>query len=111
MLNIYEPEGARSAGAPAQDMVALEKLNAEIEAAGAWVFSAGLHEPSASTVVRSTDGEALVTDGPFAEAKEYVGGIIVISAEDLDEALAWTRRMAELIAPMAIEVRPVEITR
>jgi len=111
MLSFYEPENARTDESIAPDMEALEKLNSEIEAAGAWVFSAGLHGPSSATVVRTADGETLLTDGPFVEAKEYLGGFMVISAEDLDEALSWARRMSALITPLAIEVRPVEATR
>jgi len=76
----------------------------ETKAAGAWVFDGGLHPPSTATVLRVRDGELLITDGPFAEAKEHVGGILIVRASDLDAALAWGRRLAEAVT-LPIEVR------
>lgn len=73
--------------------------------AGAWVFSGGLNSPSTATVVRVRDGETLMTDGPFAEGKEYVGGFSIIRSPDLDAALDWGRRLTEAIG-LPIEVRP-----
>ena len=67
----------------------LEALHAELRAAGAWVFVAGLHAPSTATVVRFQDGDVFTTDGPYAEGKEHIGGFIVIRAADLDSALEW----------------------
>ncbi|SCL14625.1 YCII-related domain-containing protein [Micromonospora inyonensis] len=49
-------------------------VDAEMRAAGVWVFAGGLHPPSTATVVRVTDGELLTTDGPYAEGKEHLGG-------------------------------------
>jgi hypothetical protein len=80
-------------------------LREEMKAAGAWVFAGGLHAPSTATVVRYRDGEFLMTDGPFAEAKEHIGGFTVIEAPDLDAALEWARKTARAI-PLPIEVRP-----
>jgi hypothetical protein len=77
----------------------------EIKAAGAWVFNAALCPPSTATVVRIKDGEALMTDGPFAEGKEHIGGFMIIKAPDLDGALDWAKKMARAI-PLPIEVRP-----
>ena len=80
-------------------------LEAEMEAAGAWVFSGRLHEPDTATVVRISGGEVLTTDGPFVESKEHLAGFYVIEAKDLDGALAWAAKVTALInAP--IEVRP-----
>ena len=70
---------------------------------GAWVFAAGLHPPHTATVIR----DGVLTDGPFTEGKEHVGGFTLIEAPDLDAALAWGSRMAAILAPLAIEVRPV----
>ena len=56
----------------------------EMKAAGAWVFTAGLHPPSTATVMRVRDGQILTTDGPFAEGKEHIGGFSIIKAADLD---------------------------
>jgi hypothetical protein len=80
-------------------------LEAEMKSTGAWVFSGRLHEPETATVVRVANGEILTTDGPFAEAKEHLGGFYIINAEDLDAALAWASKVTRVIgAP--IEVRP-----
>ena len=84
----------------------LDALNQELKAAGAWVFTGRLHPPSTATVVRSRNGEVVVTDGPFAEGKEHIGGFTVIRAADLDAALAWARRAAEATT-LPIEVRPL----
>ena len=84
----------------------LAALNEELKSAGAWVFAAGLHQPEASTVVRADGDEVLVTDGPYAESKEFVGGFDLIQADDLDGALAWAGKLAR-IAGLPIEVRPV----
>jgi hypothetical protein len=85
----------------------VETLHREMVEAGAWVFSGGLEAPGTATVVRPQDGDLLVTDGPFVEAKEYVGGISVVDAPDLDAALEWGRRSARAIG-LPIEVRPFE---
>ena len=80
-------------------------LEEEIKSAGAWVFSGRLHEPDTATVVRVSNGEVLTTDGPFAEAKEHLGGFYIIEADDLDAALAWASKVTEAIHT-PIEVRP-----
>jgi len=82
-------------------------LSSEIQAAGAWVFAGGLHPASTATVVRVADGEVLMTDGPFAEGKEHIGGFWVIKAEDLDAALAWAVKATEACAA-PVEVRPFQ---
>ena len=84
-------------------------LEAEMEATGTFVFSGRLHDPDAATVVRSSDGDAVMTDGPFAESKEHIAGFYVINADDLDAALAWAGKVVDCIgAP--IEVRPFQAT-
>lgn len=108
LLNIYQPDGP----APEPEVLEpimreLEALNQEMRAAGAWVFAAGLHPASTATVVRVRDGETLMTDGPFAEGKEHVGGFTVIQADDLDSALDWGRRLAE-VTTLPVEVRPFQ---
>jgi hypothetical protein len=79
----------------------------EMKSAGAWVFNGGLHPPSTATVVEIKGHDVLLTDGPFAEGKEHVGGVVVIKASDLDAALAWARKLAQAI-PLPIEVRPFQ---
>ncbi|GAB2848064.1 YciI family protein [Actinoallomurus bryophytorum] len=83
------------------------KVNDEIRAAGSWVFGGGLLPSSATTVVRPGDGTTTMTDGPFAETKEQLGGFWVIRCEDLDQALAWADKCA-LACGSPIEVRPFD---
>lgn len=88
-----------------QIMGRVEDVTQECKAAGAWVFAGGLDAPSTATVVKANGHETLMTDGPFAEGKEYVGGFSIIRAANLDEALAWGRKAAEATT-LPIEVRP-----
>ena len=85
----------------------VEAYHQELRDSGAWVFSGGLEAPDTATVVRPQDGELLLTDGPFVETKEYVGGISIVDAPDLDAALEWGRKAARAIG-LPIEVRPFE---
>ena len=85
----------------------VKTINNEMKAAGAWVFAGGLYPPSTATVVRPKDGELLLTDGPFIETKEQIGGFAVIRAPDLDAALGWARKLAHAIT-VPIEVRPIQ---
>jgi hypothetical protein len=84
----------------------IQALNEELRSAGAWVFSGRLTEPDTATVVRMSGGEVLTTDGPFAEAKEHLGGFYIIEAEDLDAALAWASKATAAVGK-PIEVRPL----
>ena len=109
LLSIYQPDG----GAPPPDV--LEEIMRDVNAliqetkdAGAWVFNGGLHPPSSATVVRHERGDDLVTDGPFAESKEYLGGFMIVKAPHLDSALEWARKLARAVSPLAIEVRPFQ---
>ncbi|MEU0506036.1 YciI family protein [Nocardia sp. NPDC005998] len=106
LLTIYQP----SEGPPPDNldeiMRDLAALNDEMRTAGAWVFAAGLHAPSTATVLRAKDGDVLVTDGPYVESKEHIGGFTVIQAADLDEALYWGKKMAAVLT-LPVEVRPV----
>jgi hypothetical protein len=85
----------------------VDELNAEMQAKGAWVFGGGLMPSSTATVVREDGGELLVTDGPFTESKEHIGGFWVIAAADLDEALAWAAK-ATRACMEPVEVRPFQ---
>ena len=78
----------------------------EMRTAGAWVFAAGLYPPSTATTVHPKGDEILLTDGPFAEAKEHLGGFNVVEAADLDAALEWGRKLARATT-LPVEVRPV----
>ncbi len=88
-------------------MADLAAVKDEMRAAGVWVFDGGLRGPEESIVVRIGDsGQALVTDGPYAEGKEHLGGFVIVRVPDLDAALYWARRQAEAVRMLPIEVRP-----
>ena len=106
LLSVYQPVGTP----PAPEVLSkimqdLDELNRDMKSAGVWVFSGGLNHPSTATVLRLDGGEILTTDGPFAEGKEYLGGFTIINAADLDAALDWGRKLAQVV-PLPIEVRP-----
>jgi hypothetical protein len=81
------------------------EFNAELQAAGAWVFANGLHPASSATVVRATGNQVSMTDGPYAESKEQMGGFWIIEAPDLDAALEWARK-GSAACEGPVEVRP-----
>jgi hypothetical protein len=108
LLSIYQPDGSTPPPEVLQKVMRdVGALIEETKAAGAWVFNGGLHPPSTATVLRLQDGDLLTTDGPFAEAKEHVGGFLVVRAPDLDAALEWGRKLARVIT-LPIEVRPFQ---
>ncbi len=108
LISVYQPDGPPPPPEILGKIMAeLDVLRAELQDAGSWVFSGGLHAPSTATVLRPKDGDVLVTDGPFAEGKEHLGGFTIIKAPDLDAALAWGRRYA-LVTGLPIEVRPFQ---
>jgi hypothetical protein len=80
-------------------------LEAEMKASGTFVFTGRLHDPDAATVVHPSDGDVVMTDGPFVESKEHIAGFYVINADDLDAALAWAGKVVDAINH-PIEVRP-----
>jgi hypothetical protein len=114
LLSTYEVEG-EVAGAPqtAEGMKAFMErviaLEDEMEATGTFAFGGALHGPDASTVLRAGEGDVVMTDGPFVEAKEHIAGFYIINAPDLDAALGWGRKVVEAIGH-PIEVRPFRAT-
>ncbi len=108
VLSINQPDGPPP---PSLDMEKVTRdadaVIREMKAAGAWVFNGGLHPASTATVVRVEAGETLITDGPYAEGKEHIGGLAIIKAPDLDAALEWGRKLARAV-PLPIEVRPFQ---
>ncbi len=109
LLSIYQPDGPTPPPEVlAEVMKKLDALNADLREAGSWVFAGGLHPPSSSTVVRARDNDFLLTDGPFTEGKEHLGGFTILTAPDLDAALVWARRLADAVAPLPVEVRPFQ---
>jgi hypothetical protein len=108
LLSIYQPDGP----VPTPDILDkitqdLDDLNREMQAAGAWVFAAGLHPPGTATVVKAKAGELLITDGPYTEAKEHIGGFTIIRAPDLDAAMEWASKLARATT-LPVEVRPMQ---
>lgn len=86
---------------------AVDAFNERLQAEGAWVFAGGLQTHDATTTVDSTGAETVVTDGPFAETKEYLGGFWIIEAPDLDAALRWAADGSKACANR-VEVRPFQ---
>jgi hypothetical protein len=108
MLTLYQPDGRRLPPEALEEVMRdVAVFNKALTDAGAWVFGAGLGPVSASTVVRVEGGEVLMTDGPFAEGKEHMGGFVIVNADDLDVALEYAR-MAAAATTLPIEVRPVK---
>lgn len=108
LLSIYQPDGEPPPAETLEPIMEdLEAVNAELRAAGAWVFAGGLHPPDTATVLHLENGDVLTTDGPYLEGKEHIGGFTVIQAPDLDAALEWGRKVAKAIT-LPIEVRPLE---
>ena len=86
---------------------AIDTFNDKLKAAGAWVFAGGLAPIETATTVDNTGAEPLVTDGPFVESKEWIGGFWMIEAPDLDAALKWAVEGSKACAGR-VEVRPFD---
>ena len=109
LLSVHTEETDQPPAPPAPERMAefmakVQALEADMRSAGTFVFGGRLHDASTATVVRKGGAEPVMTDGPFVEAKEHIGGFYVIDAPDLDAALAWAGRVVETIGA-AIEVR------
>ena len=87
------------------EMAAIDVFNDRLQAEGHWVFAGGLGAPTSATVVDNRGGEAIVTDGPFLESKEYLVGFWIIEAADLDVALKLATEGSKA-CNRKIEVRP-----
>ncbi|MFJ8893324.1 YciI family protein [Leifsonia sp. NPDC102414] len=106
LLSVYQPDGP----IPEPDALAaieadVNAVDQDMRAAGVWVFSNGLLPAASATVLRPSGQDVLVTDGPFAEGKEHLGGFTIVDVPDLDAALDWGKRLA-LATTLPIEVRP-----
>jgi hypothetical protein len=109
LLSVYQPDGDLPPELPQGDGTG--SLGSVLAAAGAWPRR--WVTPSTATVVRLQDGKMLITDGPFAEGKEHIGGFTIIKARDLDSALEWGRKFARAVTlpggpGLPIEVRPFQ---
>ena len=109
MLSVSMIDGApsRPPDETQQAFEQVDRLNAELQSAGAWVFAGGLLPASSATVVRADGDDVLVTDGPFTESKEHIGGFWVIAVEDLDAALSWAAKATRACGE-PVEVRPFQ---
>jgi hypothetical protein len=106
LLSVYQPEGEP----PPPDVMDeinrnVDAFHAELQAAGAWLFAGGLAAVTTATVLRPERDDVLMTDGPFLEGKEHLGGLCIVAAPDLDAALEWGRKAARATT-LPIEVRP-----
>lgn len=107
LLSVFQEEGAQPPS-PEHAQLVMSRVAAhqqELKDAGAWLFFGALTEASSATVVRAEQGQVSMTDGPYAEAKEQIGGFTIIEAADLDEALEWARKGSEACM-WPVEVRP-----
>jgi hypothetical protein len=86
---------------------AVATFNEKLQANGNWVFAGGLQTPDIATVVDNTGAQTITTDGPFAEAKEHLGGFWVVLATDLDHALALAAEGSQACQG-PVEVRPFQ---
>jgi hypothetical protein len=115
LLSIYmpdEPPPPEVMSRMDQIMANVNALVEEAKASNAWVFNGALHAPSTATTVRFERGEPLMTDGPYAEGKEHIGGFLIVKAANLDDALVWGRKLANLLGDgsnsLPVEVRPFQ---
>ena len=85
----------------------VDAFNTGLKEAGAWVFAGGLNPPSTATTVDNTGDTPILTDGPFAEAKEYLGGFWIIDVPNDDAAIEWTKQASQALQSR-VEVRALQ---
>ncbi|MCW2786230.1 MAG: YCII-related [Marmoricola sp.] len=90
-----------------ESFTSVDAFNHELLASGRWVFAGGLQPPSSATVVDAAGADVLITDGPFSEAKEQLGGFWIVEAADLDEALD-IAKAGSAACRNPVEVRPFQ---
>jgi hypothetical protein len=110
LISLYQPGDGTPAPPEILEPVMREMyaIKQELEAAGSWVFAGGLHPPSTATVLKATADDVVLTDGPFVEGKEHLGGFTILKANDLDDARTWGLRYARAAPGLTIEVRPFQ---
>jgi hypothetical protein len=109
LLTVHNVDGAEPPSPELMEKMyaGVNAFNAEVQAAGAWVFAGGLEPASTATVVTAGDSGVLTTDGPFVEGKEHIGGFWVVDVADRDAALDWAAKgSAACLGP--VEVRPFQ---
>ena len=108
LLGVIQPTGGTISPEDLEKVMArVAEVDQAMRDAGAWVFAGGLADPGSSTVLRAQDGDVVMTDGPYAEGKEFLGGFTVIDVDDLDAALDWAGKAA-VACEGPVEVRPTE---
>jgi hypothetical protein len=106
LVAIHHPDGYDGSAEGEAMMSEIHALNREMIAAGARIFAGGLTAASEAKSLRAQpDGKVLITDGPYLETKEHIGGFWILEAADLGEALAWGRK-AVVACRAPVEVRP-----
>jgi hypothetical protein len=106
LVAIHHPDNYDSSVETEAMMEDIHALNREMIAAGVRIFAGGLTPASKAKSLRAKpDGKVLITDGPYLETKEHIGGFWILEAADLDEALAWGRK-AVIACRAPVEVRP-----
>jgi hypothetical protein len=109
LLTIYVDESRYGSMTPEQSAAMMEaygKFGTDAQAAGVLLGGEGLQPTATATTVRVRDGETLLTDGPFAETREQLGGYYLLDCADLDEANRWAAQIPDAVGG-AVEVRPV----
>ena len=108
LLGVYSDESAPMSDEQMQaSYKAVDAFNRGLIESGAFVFAGGLHPVADTTVVRTQGGKVVITDGPYAETKEQIGGFWVVQAADLDVALELAAKGAEACG-WPVEVRPFQ---
>ena len=102
----YLPDDYDPSTETAESIAAIHALNDEMEAAGVLKFACGISPAGTAKTVRKQGGKVLVTDGPYIETKEHIGGFLLIDAANMDEVLGWARKNASVIRG-AVEVREI----
>jgi hypothetical protein len=105
LISTYLPENFDPSSVTEETVEAIHALNREMVAAGVRKFACGL-SPKTVTLRSQTNGEVVVTDGPYQETKEHVGGLSILETENFDEVLAWVRKAAKTL-PGVVEVREI----
>ena len=109
LLSVHTVEGQEMPSLEEMQPVfeAVDRFNQKLQAEEAWVFAGGLNPIESARTVDNTGAAPIISDGPFAESKEWLGGFWVIEAPDLDAALVWAAEGSKACAAK-VEVRPFQ---
>lgn len=107
LFSVLDDEFTTAGGSSASSATAA--FNERLQANGNWVFAGGLGSPATATVVDNRDGQPVLTDGPYLESKEYLGGLWIVEAPDLDAALKLAAEGSNA-CNRRVEVRPFDRT-